>query len=176
MKAMLGDTASLLEINVTFVVEVIAFVAMLLILWRWVYPRVIAAAEARQNQIARALEEAERSRRDTAAALEEVAKEIADARVQAREILDRAHKAAVVEAEELARKGRQEAEAQLVRARAEIAAERDKAIQEIRAQVGTLVVAAASKVLGQAIDRSAHSRLIEESLAQVDSGNRGGVS
>lgn len=172
---MLGD-ASLLEINVTFVVEVIAFVAMLLILWRWVYPRVIAAAEARQNQIARALEEAERSRRDATAAMEEIAKEIADARVQARDILDRAHKAAVVEAEELARKGRQEAEAQLTRARAEIAAERDKAIQEIRAQVGTLVVAAASKVLGQAIDRSAHSRLIEESLAQVDSGNRRGVS
>ena len=45
MKAMLAD-ASLLEINVTFVVEVIAFVAMLLILGRWVYPRIMAAAEA----------------------------------------------------------------------------------------------------------------------------------
>jgi F-type H+-transporting ATPase subunit b len=175
MRAIAAD-ASLLEINVTFVVEVIAFVAMLLVLGRWVYPRVIAAAEARQNQIARALEEAERSRRDAAAAVEEIAKEIADARVQARDILDRAHKAAVVEAEELARKGRQDVEAQLARARAEIASERDKAIQEVRAQVGTLVVAAASKVLGQAIDRSAHSRLIEESLAQVDSGNRRGVS
>jgi F-type H+-transporting ATPase subunit b len=175
MKAMLGD-ASLLEINVTFVVEVIAFVAMLLVLRRWVYPRVIAAAEARQNQIARALEEAERSRRDAAAALEDITKEIADARVQARDILDRAHKAAVVETEELARKSRQEAEAQLGRARAEIAAERDQAIQEIRVQVGTLVVAAASKVLGQAIDGSAHARLIEESLAQVDSGNSRGVS
>jgi F-type H+-transporting ATPase subunit b len=170
MKAMLAD-ASLLEINVTFVVEVIAFVAMLLILQRWVYPRVIAAAEARQNQIAQALEEAERNRREAAAALEEVAKEIADARAQARDILDRAHKAAVLETEEIIRKARQDAEALLQRARTEIAAERDQAIQEIRAQVGTLVVSAASKVLGQAIDLSAHSRLIEESLAQVDSGN-----
>jgi F-type H+-transporting ATPase subunit b len=170
MKAMLAD-ASLLEINVTFVVEVIAFVAMLLILRRWVYPRVMAAAEGRQNQIARALEEAERSRREAAAALEEIAKEIADARAQARDILDRAHKAAVLETDELVRKGRQDAEALIERARVEIAAERDQAIQEIRAQVGTLVVLAASKVLGQAIDGSAHSRLIEESLAQVDSGN-----
>jgi F-type H+-transporting ATPase subunit b len=166
---MLAD-ASLLEINVTFVVEIIAFVAMLLILRRWVYPRVVAAAEARQNQIARALEEAERSRQDAAAAMTDIAREIADARAQARDILDRAHKAAVVETEELVRKGRQDAEAQLQRARAEITAERDQAIQEIRAQVGALVVSAASKVLGQAIDRSAHSRLIEESLAQVDPG------
>jgi F-type H+-transporting ATPase subunit b len=170
MKAMLAD-ASLLEINVTFVVEVIAFVAMLLILQRWVYPRVIAAAEARQNQIAQALEEAERNRREAAAALEEVAKEIADARAQARDILDRAHKAAVLETEEIVRKARQDSEALIQRARAEIAAERDQAIQEIRAQVGTLVVEAAGKVLGQAIDLSAHSRLIEESLAQVDAGN-----
>jgi len=174
MKAMVAD-ASLLEINVTFVVEVIAFVAMLLILRRWVYPRVMAAAEARQNQIARALEEAERSGQEAAAAREDVTKQIEDARAQARDILDRAHKAAVLETEELVRKGRRDAEAQLERARSEIAAERDKAIQEVRAQVGTLVVAAASKVLGQAIDRSAHSRLIDESLAQVESGNgRGG--
>jgi len=140
-----------------------------------VYPRVMAAAEARQNQIARALEEAERSRQEAAAAREDVTKQIEDARAQARDILDRAHKAAVLEMEELVRKGRRDAEAQLERARSEIAAERDKAIQEVRAQVGTLVVAAASKVLGQAIDRSAHSRLIDESLAQVESGNgRGG--
>jgi len=174
MKPMVAD-ASLLEINVTFVVEVIAFVAMLLILRRWVYPRVMAAAEARQNQIAGALEEAERSRQEAAAAREEVSKQIEDARVQARDILDRAHKAAVLETEELVRKGRRDADAQLERARSEIVAERDKAIQEVRAQVGTLVVAAASKVLGQAIDRSAHSRLIEESLARVESGNGRGA-
>ncbi|HEY7928072.1 MAG: F0F1 ATP synthase subunit B [Candidatus Dormibacteria bacterium] len=170
MKAMLAD-ASLLEINVTFLIEAIAFVAMLLVLRRWVYPRVMAAAEARQNQIAQALEEAERSRREAKAALEDISNQVEQARAQAREILDRAHKAAVLETEELVRKGRREAEAQLQRARTEIAAERDRAIQEIRAQVGTLVVLASSKVLGEAIDRKAHARLIEESLAQVDSGN-----
>ncbi len=167
--------ASLLEINVTFVVEVIAFVAMLLVLRRWVYPRIMAAAEARQNQIARALEEAERSRQDAARARDDVTRELEDARAQARDIVDRAHRAAVVETEELARKGRRDAEAQLQRARAEIAAERDRAVQEIRAQVGTLVVSAAGRVLGQAIDRSAHSRLIEESLAQVEAGNGRGA-
>ncbi len=169
MRAMVAD-ASLLEINATFVVEVIAFVAMLLFLRRWVYPRVMAAAEARQNQIARNLSEAERARQDAAAALEDVSRQIEDARAQAREIIDRAHKAAVLETEELVKKGRRDAEAQLQRARSEITAERDKAIQEIRAQVGTLVVSAASRVLGEAIDTRTHSRLIDESLAQVNSG------
>jgi F-type H+-transporting ATPase subunit b len=170
MNAMVAD-AGLLEINVTFVVEVIAFVALLLALRRWAYPRIMAAAEARQNQIARALEEAERSRQEAAAAREDITRQLEEARAQAREIIAQAHKAAVAETEELVRKGRHEAEAQIERARSEIAAERDKAIQEIRAQVGTLVVLAASKVLGEAVDRKAHARLIDESLAEVDSVN-----
>ncbi len=168
--------ASLLEINVTFVVEVIAFVALLLALRRWAYPRIMAAAEARQQLIARNLSEAERARQEAAAALADVSKQIEDARAQAREIIDRAHKAAVLETEELVKKGRRVAEAQLQRARTEIATERDKAVQEIRAQVGTLVISAASRVLGQAIDDHTHDRLIEESLAQVDAGNPNGAN
>jgi F-type H+-transporting ATPase subunit b len=136
----------------------------------------MAAAEARQNQIARNLAEAERARQDAATALEDVSRQIEDARAQAREIIDRAHKAAVLETEELVRKGRRDAEAQLQRARSEIATERDKAIQEIRAQVGTLVVSAASRVLGEAIDNRTHSKLIEESLAQVDPSRGSGAN
>jgi F-type H+-transporting ATPase subunit b len=169
MTPMVAD-ASLLEINVTFVVEVIAFVALLLALRRWAYPRIMAAAESRQQLIARNLSEAERARQDAATALEDVSRQIEDARAQAREIIDRAHKAAVLETEELVKKGRRDAEAQLQRARSEIATERDKAIQEIRAQVGALVVSAASRVLGESIDGRTHARLIEESLAQVDPG------
>jgi F-type H+-transporting ATPase subunit b len=174
MKAMVAD-ASLLEINVTFVVELIAFVALLLVLRRWAYPRIMAAAEARQNRIAQALEEAERSRQEAAAAREDIAAQLEEARTRAREIIAQAHKAAIAETEELVRKGRREAEALIERARSEIAAERDKAIQDIRAEVGTLVVLAASKVLGEAIDRKAHARLIEESLAEVDSSNGHGA-
>jgi F-type H+-transporting ATPase subunit b len=168
MTPMVAD-AGLLEINVTFVVEVIAFVALLLALRRWAYPRIMAAAESRQQLISRNLSEAERARQDAAAALEDVSRQIEDARAQAREIIDRAHKAAVLETEELAKKGRRDAEAQLQRARSEIATERDKAIQEIRGEVGALVVLAASRVLGQAIDARTHAKLIDESLAQVDS-------
>lgn len=174
MKAMVAD-ASLLEINVTFVVELIAFVALLLVLRRWAYPRIMAAAEARQNRIVQALEEAERSRQEAVAAREDIAGQLEEARLRAREIIAQAHKAAVAETEELVRKGRREAEALIQRARSEIAAERDKAIQDIRAEVGTLVVLAASKVLGQAIDRKTHARLIDDSLAEVDSGNGRGA-
>lgn len=168
MNPLVAD-AGLLDVNGTLIAEVIAFLLMLWVLAKWAYPPIIRIATEREQKIARALEEAERSRQEAAAAREDITRQLEEARAQAREIIAQAHKAAVAETEELVRKGRREAETQIERARSEIAAERDKAIQEIRAQVGALVVLAATKVLGEAIDRKAHARLIDESLAEVDS-------
>ncbi|HEY8675062.1 MAG TPA: F0F1 ATP synthase subunit B [Candidatus Dormibacteraeota bacterium] len=170
MTHLLAD-AGLLDVNGTLIAEVIAFLLMVLILAKWVYPRIMLVATEREQKIEAGVRAAAEAEKRLLEVQEEVKKTLDEARAHARDILDRAHKAAVVETEELVRKGRKDAEAQLQRARAEITAERDRAIQEIRAQVGMLVVSAASKVLGQAIDRSAHSRLIEQSLAQVDSGS-----
>jgi F-type H+-transporting ATPase subunit b len=167
--------AGLLDVNGTLIAEVIAFLLMLFILARWVYPPIMRVATQREEKIAAGVQAAAEAEKRLLEVQEEVRKTLEEARAQARDILDRAHKTAVLETEDLVRKGRREAEAQLERARAEIAAERDRAIQEIRAQVGTLVVAAASKVLGQAIDRSAHAKLIEDALAQVESGNGRGA-
>jgi F-type H+-transporting ATPase subunit b len=163
--------AGLLDVNGTLIAEVIAFLLMVLVLARWVYPPIMRIATEREQKI----EAGVRAAAESEKRLEEVQKEVTvtldEARTRAREILAQAHKAAVAETEELVRKGRREAEAQIQRARSEIATERDKAIQEIRTEVGSLVVLAASKVLGEAVDRKSHAKLIEESLAEVESGN-----
>jgi F0F1-type ATP synthase membrane subunit b/b' len=52
------------------------------------------------------------------------------------------------------------------RARAEIQLERDNAITELRREFADLTITAAEKVVGQAIDRTTHQRLIDETLAE----------
>lgn len=164
---MLAD-AGLLEINVTFLVEVVAFVIMLLILGKWVYPPILKAAEERQNQIEAALKDAEKARQDAQAALEGVQTQLEESREQAREIVNRARKDAVMEVEELRAKARDEARIASERAQSEIAAEKDRVMRELRKETGALVVAAAGKVLGEAIDERTHQRLIDESLQAVE--------
>jgi F-type H+-transporting ATPase subunit b len=166
----LADSAGLLDVNGTFVAELIAFVIMVGILARYAYPPIIRAAEARQRQIeegVRAAQEAERRLKDVQKDVEQT---LAEARGQARETINRAHQEAAAEAEELRERGRRDADAQVERARGDIEAEKDRAIQELRAQVSALVVDAAGKVLGAAIDEKAHARLIEESLREVTPG------
>jgi len=166
----IAATSGLLDVNGTFFAELIAFLIMLAVLAKYAYPPIMRAAEARQKQIEEGLRAAQEAERRLQAVQQDVEKTLAEARGQARVMINRAHQEAAAEAEELRNRARRDAEAQIERARGDIAGERDRAVQELRAQVSALVVEAAGKVLGEAIDEKAHQRLIEESLRQVSPG------
>ena len=57
-------------------------------------------------------------------------------------------------------------EAALARAQAEIQLERDRAIADLRAEFADITVTAAERVIGQSLDRGAHQRIIDETLAE----------
>ncbi len=164
--------AGLLDINGTLFAEVIAFILLVLILSKWVYPLIMRVATEREEKIAAGVRAAEEAEKRLASVQEQVAKTLEEARDQAREIIARARREAVVEAEDVRVKARAEAEALIQRARADIAAERDRAIQELRSEVGTLIVDAASRVIGETLDAKAHQRLIDEALDKVGDGQR----
>jgi len=159
--------AGLLDVNGTLIAEAIAFIFLVLILAKWVYPPIIRVATQREGKIAAGVRAAEEAEKRLAEVQEQVAKVLDEARKQARDIVARAHADAVVEGEEVRARARAEAEALIERARADIAAERDRAIQDLRAEVSDLVVEATARVLGEAIDRGAHDRLIEEAISKV---------
>ena len=169
MPALLPPVADsgLLDLNGTLVAELLAFLIMLYVLARYAYPPIIRAAEKRQSQIEEGLRAAEEAEKRLRAVQADVETTLGEARSQAREVIARAHQEAVAEAEEVRNRGRRDAEMQVARARDEIATERDRALQEVRAQLSELVVDAAGRVLGEAIDARAHQRLIDESLREV---------
>ena len=70
-------------------------------------------------------------------------------------------------------KAEQESQAIVGRAQEEIRAERDRVFQELRTQVGELVVRLAGKVVEKELDTSTHARLIDEYIEQVASGGNG---
>jgi F-type H+-transporting ATPase subunit b len=165
--------AGLLDLSLSFLVEIIAFLAMIGILARWVYPRVIAAAEGRQRQIAEQLEAAERARKEAEQRLKDAEAELQKARAQSAEIIEGANKLA----EQLRADGRAKAEEDARRivenARREIEAERQKALDSVRAEVANLVVAATERVIGESLDLTRQRQLIERAISEVTSDGRG---
>jgi F-type H+-transporting ATPase subunit b len=165
-----SDPSGLLTPNGTFFAELIAFILMILILGRYVYPRIIKAATEREDKIEAGLMAAAEAEQRLANVQIQVEKTLEEARAQARDILTRSHGEASAEAAEVIAKGRTDAEALIDRARNEISAERDRAIQDLRAEVSSLVVAATQEVLGRVIDTKDHQRLIDDALAKVGDG------
>ena len=160
--------SGLFDLNATLFAEIVAFLLMVLFLWRWVYPPVLRMAERRERAIEAGLKQAQEAEKRLADVQAQVEELLEDARAQAREIAARAHREAAAEADELRARAHEDAKALVERAQADIIAERDRALRELRTQFGALVVAAAARVLGEAVDADAHRRLIESSLQSLE--------
>ncbi|HEX2249327.1 MAG TPA: F0F1 ATP synthase subunit B [Gemmatimonadales bacterium] len=147
---------------------IVVFVALLLILRKFAWPALLGAVEARERALEEQLAEAERNRAEAAALLAEHQKLVAEGRASAHALLAEARTAAEKERALAMEKTRQEQEELLERARRDIAAERDRAVNELRREAVDLSLAAASKLIGQRLDSDSDRRLVQEYLASVD--------
>jgi len=164
--------AGLLDLSLSFVVEVIAFILMILILARWVYPPVMRAAEGRQRQISEQLAAAERARQEAEQRLADAEGHLNEARQRGAEIVEGAGRSAEQLRTELRGRAQEEAKRIVDNATREIDAERQKAVDAVRGQVADLVVAATEKVVGETLDDRLHRSLIDRAIAQVGEDSR----
>ena len=159
--------AGLLDLSLSFVAEVVAFLVMLLILARWVYPPVIRAAEARQRSVAEQLTQAEKSREAAEASLKQAEAKLQSAQAQAAEIVEAAGRSAEALRQDLHQRAEDEAKRMTESARADIENERRRAIEAVRTEVADLVVAATEKVVAGGLDSARHRVLIDAAIAEV---------
>jgi F-type H+-transporting ATPase subunit b len=149
----------------------VVFGLLLFILKKWAWPPMIAAVEAREKALEEMIAEAERNRAEAAALLAEHKKLIAEAKAQAHGIIVEARSVAEKERALAMEKTKQEQEELLARARREIGAERERALQELRREAVDLSLAAASKLIGERLGADTDRKLVMDYLATLDAGH-----
>lgn len=147
---------------------VLVFLVLLLILKRFAWPALIGAVEARERAIEEQLAEAERQRAEAAKLLAEHEKLILEGKTQAHALLVEARTIAEKERALAMEKTRQEQEDLLERARHDIAAERDRAVAELRREAVDISLAAASKLIGERLTSETDRKIVQEYLASLD--------
>lgn len=162
--------AGILDLSLSFVFEIFAFLLMLGILARWVFPPVMRAAEARQRQVAEQLTAAEQTRLEAEQRLKDAEGRLQEARSQAAGIIEGANRTGEQLRADLRAKADDEGKRMVENARKDIEAEREKALDSVRGEVADLVVAATEKVVGQSLDGQRHRDLIDKAIAEVGSG------
>lgn len=152
------------------ILQIVAFVIVFLTLQAWVYRPMLDMMETRKKKIAQGIEDSRVAGQARASAEKEASKILAEAHAQAAHIVndatERAEKAALqikADSEKIVEKERQAA-------LAEIALEREQILGEIRGEVAALALAAAQRLLGEALDEKRQHALIDEFFSGVKAG------
>lgn len=151
-------------------VQIFNFLIIFIVLRAWVYYPVLGLLERRRTTIAEGLEDARVAAEARENAEEEARKILADAQAEANEKVREASERAQAAAQEI----RREAEAEVARAREDAIKDaeqdRDRILAEVRGQVAALAIAAAQKLVGEALDEKRQHQLIQEFFSGVKGG------
>lgn len=150
---------------------IVVFLLLLTILRKFAWPAILGAVEARERALEAQLAEAARDRAEAAALLEEHRKLVADAKSQAHQIIIDARTVAEKERALATERTKTEQEELLARARREIAAERDRAVADLRREAVDLSLAAAGKLIGERLSSDSDRKLVLDYLATLEARN-----
>jgi F-type H+-transporting ATPase subunit b len=160
-----------LGINLGYLlVQIFNFAIIFVVLRAWVYKPILGLLEKRREAIAQGLEDARIAGEARENAEKEAHAIITEAQASASQKVREATERADVAAREILAQAEVEAGKLREAALAEAAQERDRILADIRGQIGTLAMAAAQKLIGEALDEQRQRTLIEEFFSGVKGG------
>jgi len=164
-----GAAAGPLVVNGGLMIwTLVIFGILLLVLRRFAWPVVLGAVRDREKALEDQIAAAERNRAESAKLLEEHKQLLAEARTSAHALIVEAKGMAENERAVALEKTRHEQEELLDRARREIVAERDRAVQELRREAVDLSLAAAGRLIGQRLESDADRTLVMNYLTTLE--------
>lgn len=156
-----------MNINLTLVAQAIAFAILIWFTVKFVWPPLLVAIEKRQKEIADGLAAAQEGKTALEAAAKKSESTLNDAKQKAAEIISQAEKRATQIVEEAKTNAKSEGDRIIAGAKAEIEQEVNRAKEGLRAQVSTLAVAGAEKILRREIDAKAHSDMLNQLASEL---------
>ena len=156
-----------MNINSTLFFEMIVFAVFVWFTMKFVWGPIVGVLDERKAAIADGLAASEKGLRDQETAKELALQEIKMAKQEAAEIIAQAKSRDSQMLEEAKGKAVEEADRVVAGAQAEIDQEVNRAKDSLRAQVSTLAVAGASKILGKEVDASTHKAALKDLIEQI---------
>lgn len=164
-----GDILGTLGIDVKLLVlQTIAFLLLLWLLSKFVFPVLGAMLDKREKAIEESVKAAHEAEENAAKTSAETAKLLHQARSDADEILATAKTEADALVDKAEKKSRERAEQIVADAEAEIRNDIEKARTTLKKETLDLVAAATEKVVGKSVTEQVDKRLIQSAVEEAD--------
>src|SRR5258708_6953637 len=146
----------------------IAFGILATFLIKKVFPRLKTALEERTKKIQGQLEEAERTKREADQVLEQYRAQLAGARAEVQKVIDEGKRTAEALRADLVARAEQEAQEIVRRAQADVAGERDRAVQQLKQTMGELSIELAARIIEQDLKNNEAARsLVDKAIQEL---------
>ena len=146
------------------IAQIVNFLVLLFILYKFAYGPIVAMLEKRQRKIEQGLKDAEGARKNLEKSEERQKEILKKARADFKVIVGKARTQAEKSKSEIAAEAKAQAEKIITDAKNQIKQEKQKTINEIKSEIGGLVIAAAEKVIDEKMDEKRDKEMIEKSL------------
>lgn len=158
------------------VIGSIAFALLCYVLMKFAFPQMEKMFAARVDAIEGGLKRAEAAQAEANELLEQYRAQLAEARTEAARIRDEARADAEGIRQDVLGKAREESERIITAGREQLGAQRESIVRELRAEVGSLAVELAGRIVGESLADEARSRgTVDRFISELDaSGTTGG--
>jgi F-type H+-transporting ATPase subunit b len=140
------------------IIGLIAFGLVVLVMMRLVAPRFEQVFQARREAIEGGIERAEAMQAEAEAALQQYRAQLAEARTEAAQIRDQARAEGQQILEELRTQAQEESARIVARGEEQLASARQQVVTELRAEIGSIAVDLAGRVVGESLAEESRRR------------------
>jgi F-type H+-transporting ATPase subunit b len=163
--------------NATFIAELIAFLLILAIVWRYILPRIQGPLEERQKLIEQQMKDSDEAKQKLAEAESAYQNALKEARTEAAQIRESARAEAQRTIEELRQQAQDEAARIIARGDEQLARQRSSVVRELRSEIGTMAVELSEKIVDQRLSDDAQVRAtVDAFIAGLEARDTAGSS
>lgn len=164
-----GGGSNFLIPNATFFAELVIFLAVLWVIWRYVVPPVKRAMKQRQDMVRNQVEESHAASERLEAAERKYQEALDEARTEAAKIREGARAEAQRIKEEMRDSAEQEVAGIRQRGEEQLATQRAQVVRELRSEIGNLAVTLSERMVGESLaDDTRRSATVDRFLDELD--------
>lgn len=154
-----------LGINIKLLVaQIINFLVLLFVLYKFAYGPVLKMLENRTKKIEKGLKDAEDAKNKLVEIAEREKKILAEARNEAQKIIKKSEDVALKNARDIEVSAKEQSKKILAEAKVQIEQEKNKAVKDAKSEIADLVVRATEKIIDEKMNSAKDKELIEKAI------------
>lgn len=150
-----------------FIAQLVNFVLVLLVLWKWVYQPIVKLLDQRADRIEKSMKQADEIEKRMVLLEQEQARVISESKAEAAAILDQARADAEKRKIDLLNSAKAEVQKVVEQGKVQLKSEKQNMLREAKSEIIEIAIAASKKILEHGVDEKKSRKLAQDVIDKL---------